>query len=135
MKGRQGVLEDCRMKRSCQLACWIIAVAITCASARVSAQGQTFATLYNFQGGSDGSAPNGVTVGEGGKLYGTTNLGGAVQSFCGGSITCAAQFLNRRPLRDPLGRKPFFTISMEPTAQRQAQVLFWGQKECFTVRP
>ena len=36
----------------------------------------TLITLYNFAGGSEGSLPNGVVIGTGGVLYGTTEQGG-----------------------------------------------------------
>lgn len=36
----------------------------------------SFAVLYSFQGGSDGVSPNGVVIGPGGVLYGTTSAGG-----------------------------------------------------------
>jgi len=37
----------------------------------------TEAVLYSFTGGSDGDAPGGVVIGNGGVLYGTTQFGGA----------------------------------------------------------
>jgi uncharacterized repeat protein (TIGR03803 family) len=40
------------------------------------ASGQTFTTLYTFQGGADGSDPNGVILDSAGNLYGTTAGGG-----------------------------------------------------------
>jgi uncharacterized repeat protein (TIGR03803 family) len=40
------------------------------------AEGQTFATLYTFTGGTDGATPNGLTMDAAGNLYGTTNEGG-----------------------------------------------------------
>ena len=40
-----------------------------------AAQAPAFATLYNFKGGSDGGAPNGVIVGKNGALNGTTLAG------------------------------------------------------------
>jgi uncharacterized repeat protein (TIGR03803 family) len=35
-----------------------------------------FATIYYFSGGADGGEPNGVTMGKGGLLFGTTQAGG-----------------------------------------------------------
>jgi uncharacterized repeat protein (TIGR03803 family) len=45
-----------------------------------SGRAQTaFKTIYSFQGGSDGQAPNGVIFGKDGALYGTTYRGGSSQ--------------------------------------------------------
>jgi hypothetical protein len=46
-----------------------------------TAQAPTFATLYSFESGSDGSGPNGLVLGKNGALYGTTFAGGA--NTCG----------------------------------------------------
>jgi hypothetical protein len=44
----------------------------------ISGSAQTaFNTIYSFQGGADGQAPNGVIVGKDGGLYGTTYRGGS----------------------------------------------------------
>jgi uncharacterized repeat protein (TIGR03803 family) len=44
----------------------------------VAGQSWTLNTLYSFQGGTDGAQPEGgVTIGTGGVLYGTTNVGGS----------------------------------------------------------
>src|SRR5262249_28456775 len=43
-----------------------------------ASSGGTFtgSILYSFQGGTDGSAPSGLTIDAGGNLYGVTQLGG-----------------------------------------------------------
>jgi uncharacterized repeat protein (TIGR03803 family) len=41
------------------------------------AQAGTFSEIYSFKGGTDGQAPWGSVIVEGGTLYGTTNAGGA----------------------------------------------------------
>ena len=53
----------------------LIALAILTAH-RSAAQASSFATIYSFKGGADGSSPSGVTFGENGALYGTTYTGG-----------------------------------------------------------
>ena len=53
----------------------LIALALLTAH-RSAAQAPSFATIYSFKGGADGSSPNGVTFGENGSLYGTTYTGG-----------------------------------------------------------
>ena len=66
----------------------MVLVALTLALPTVrggAARASAFATLYNFQGGSDGSSPNGVVLGRNGALYGTTNLGGP--NTCEGSAS------------------------------------------------
>ncbi|GEM_PF-190851 len=42
-----------------------------------SAPGTMLTTLYSFSGGNDGRTPNGLVQGADGKLYGTTQFGGA----------------------------------------------------------
>jgi uncharacterized repeat protein (TIGR03803 family) len=42
----------------------------------IGASGQTFTTLYTFQGGADGEGPNGVILDSAGNMYGTTVAGG-----------------------------------------------------------
>lgn len=44
--------------------------------ATIDASGQTFTTLYTFQGGADGESPNGVILDPAGNMYGTTQAGG-----------------------------------------------------------
>ena len=60
----------------------MIALALLTA-AHLAAQTPTYAVLYSFQVGADGSGPNGVTLGKSGALYGTT--------YTGGKNTCSTQ--------------------------------------------
>ena len=65
-----------------------LALFMACSGA---AQSPIFATVYSFQGGSDGASPNGVIFGENGSLYGTTYTGGP--NTCGdGGYLCGTVF-------------------------------------------
>ena len=58
------------------------------------AHAQTFAVLYNFTDGSDGAKPGaGMTMGQPGTLYGTTQYGGDLSCDLGGNtrLRCAFQ--------------------------------------------
>ncbi|MGO9561316.1 MAG: hypothetical protein ACLPPV_01590, partial [Candidatus Korobacteraceae bacterium] len=49
----------------------------------VVAQAQTYTVLHEFTGGQDGAAPRaGVTLDQGGNLYGTTSAGGYTGGRC-----------------------------------------------------
>jgi hypothetical protein len=56
-----------------------------------STGGWTESVLYNFKGGSDGQAPEGVVFDAAGNLYGTTG-GGGNMTCDGGSFTCGTVF-------------------------------------------
>jgi uncharacterized repeat protein (TIGR03803 family) len=57
--------------------------------------------LYSFQGGKDGSAPNGMIFDQSGHLYGTTSIGGG--TGCVNSYGCGVAF--------EITREPFAKIS------------------------
>lgn len=57
------------------------------------AHAQTFAVLYNFTDGSDGAKPGaGMTMGQPGTLYGTTQYGGDLSCDLGGILGCGVLF-------------------------------------------
>jgi uncharacterized repeat protein (TIGR03803 family) len=78
-----------RHKRTAQAS--LLLVFVTVMAGHSSAQGPVFTTLYEFKGGADGTlsgglaAPNGVIVGNNGRLYGATYAGGI--NSCG-SYAC-----------------------------------------------
>lgn len=55
-----------------------------------SAQTPGYEVLYSFQGGADGSNPNGVTLAKNGVLYGTTYFGG--RNLCGNGYLCGTVY-------------------------------------------
>jgi uncharacterized repeat protein (TIGR03803 family) len=55
----------------------LITVLLCCASGAAQNPPPSLTTIYTFTGGSDGSGPGPLTIGEGGVLYGTTPNGGA----------------------------------------------------------
>jgi uncharacterized repeat protein (TIGR03803 family) len=57
-----------------------LALGTVLSAAGASAQAQTFATLHSFTASPDGREPAGGLTPLAGKLYGTTNVGGAVDS-------------------------------------------------------
>jgi uncharacterized repeat protein (TIGR03803 family) len=68
--------------------CAIFRVAFLWAALGVVAHAQTFTVLYNFAGGATGQAPfAGLTMDQGGNLYGTTSKGGTAPGGCGGCGT------------------------------------------------
>jgi hypothetical protein len=57
-----------------------------------AAQASEYAVLYSFKGGADGAEPNGVVLGENGKLYGTTFVGGAYTCGLNAFYPCGEVF-------------------------------------------
>ncbi len=72
-----------------------------CGSAYVLNPGnQSFITLYQFAGGSDGENPlAGLTIGPGGAMYGSTSAGGG--GNCAGQVGCGTVFRLTPPLTPP----------------------------------
>lgn len=79
------------LRRGATFRASVLIVFITMTARNISAQGPVFTTLYEFKGGADGSmsggfgTSNGVIVGNNGRLYGTTYVGGI--NSCG-SYAC-----------------------------------------------
>src|SRR5580704_12215258 len=78
------------------LACLAVIVLASTITAAPEAQAQTFQVIHSFTGGADGSNPNGgVTLDQGGNLYGTTTFGAVKGNACG-EYGCGIVFRMKR---------------------------------------
>lgn len=83
------------LRRTLTVQANVLIVLVTMTAGNSSAQGPVFTTLYEFKGGTDGTlsgglgAPNGVIVGNNGRLYGATYAGGI--NSCG-SYACGTVY-------------------------------------------
>jgi len=126
-------------------------VLVTLLGLSVVAQAQTYTVLHNFTGGADGANPRaGVTLDQGGNLYGTTSAGGYTGGRCtvGRLNGCGTVFklghTNSGWVLNPLytfmgqygdGASPFARVIFGPDGTLYGTTAFGGpaDSDCFSV--